>query len=395
MRILFCNYEYPPIGGGGGVINAYIAEDLAARHDVTVLTSQAMGLPEESVENGVRVIRVPVLGRKNESVASMVSLLSFVPRGIRRGKELLRKEKFDVINTHFVLPTGPVGDALSRFAGIPNVLSVHGGDLYDPSKFMSPHRHFVLRTWIRKLLRRANLVVGQSTNTLTKVREFYTPEIDGVRIPLGILRPGAGTGTRADYGFDEDDVLLVTIGRLVARKGLHQLVKVMGSFKGQKVRLLIIGSGPQAEPVKALAQELGVEGQVHLMGRVDEDEKVGLLRMSDIYASTSLHEGFGLVFLEGMATGLPVVCYDNGGQTDFLTDGVTGHVIPLNDIETFQARCSQLIDSVELSRRMGDENLNHVEAYFIDQCALQYENVFRRVLEDGATEAHVDQATRA
>ena len=169
----------------------------------------------------------------------------------------------------------------------------------------------------------------------------------------------------------------------------------MGSFKGQKVRLLIIGSGPQAEPVKALAQELGGEGQVHLMGRVDEDEKVGLLRMSDIYASTSLHEGFGLVFLEGMATGLPVVCYDNGGQTDFLTDGVTGHVIPLNDIETFQARCSQLIDSVELRRRMGDENLNHVEAYFIDQCALQYENVFRRVLEDGATEAHVDQATRA
>jgi glycosyltransferase involved in cell wall biosynthesis len=394
MRILFCNYEYPPLGGGGGVINAYIAEELATRHEVTVLTSQAMGLPDDTVENGVRVIRVPVLARNKESVASILSLLSFVPRGIRRGKELLRKERFDVVNTHFVLPTGPVGNALSRFAGIPNVLSVHGGDLYDPSKFMSPHRHWVLRLWIRKLLRRADLVVGQSSNTLSNVRQFYTPEIEGVRIPLGILRPGSGAGTRADYGFSEDDVLLVTVGRLVARKGLDQLVRAMESFKGCNVRLLILGSGPQSEALKEDAKARGLQDQVRLMGRVDEDEKIGLLRMSDLYVSTSQHEGFGLVFLEGMATGLPVVCYDNGGQTDFLKDGVTGHVVPLNDLEAFQARCSQLIDDPNRCRQMGDENLKQVEAYFIDQCALQYENAFRRVLER-ATEARFDQTTRA
>ena len=64
MRILFCNYEYPPLGGGGGVINALLAEELATRHEVTVLTSRGMGLPAESVVNGVRIVRAPVFFRQ-------------------------------------------------------------------------------------------------------------------------------------------------------------------------------------------------------------------------------------------------------------------------------------------------------------------------------------------
>ena len=161
MRILICNYEYPPLGGGGGVVTALLAEELARRHEVTVLTSQGLGLPSESVEEGVRVVRAPVFFRKQKAAANVPSMLAFIPMGIRLGKRLLKKERFDVINTHFALPSGPVGDALARSAGIPNILSVHGGDLYDPSKFTSPHRHLLLRWWIRRLVQRADAVVGQ------------------------------------------------------------------------------------------------------------------------------------------------------------------------------------------------------------------------------------------
>ena len=147
MRILFCNYEYPPIVGGG-VINATLAEELAKRHDVTILTSQGLDLPPEELLNGVRIIRVPVLFRRQQAAANLPSLLAFLPSGIQVGKRLLDRENFDVINTHFALPSGPVGQSLSRSASVPNVLSVHGGDLYDPSKWMSPHRHYFLRAWI-------------------------------------------------------------------------------------------------------------------------------------------------------------------------------------------------------------------------------------------------------
>src|SRR5438132_747536 len=156
MRILFCNYEYPPLGGGGGVINARLAEALAQRHEVTVLTSRAFGFPLDVVEHGVRVVRVPVLARRRMATANIPSMFAYLVMGILRGRRMVAVDRYDLINTHFVLPTGPVGDALARHAGIPNVLSLHGGDLYDPAKRTSPHRHPLLRAWIRQLLRRAD-----------------------------------------------------------------------------------------------------------------------------------------------------------------------------------------------------------------------------------------------
>jgi len=383
MNILFCNYEYPPLGGGGGVINALVAQELAKTHDVTVLTSQGLGLPQHSIENGVEVVRAPIFVHRQESVANFGSMLAYIPSGIREGRALLRSQKFDIINTHFVLPTGPVGHALSRFGRIPNVLSLHGGDLYDPSKFLSPHRHPIFRIAIRKLLRSADLVVGQSQNTLDNMRRFYTPEIKGVRIPLAIQRPAADVGVRADYGFNQDDVLLVTVGRLIPRKGIDQLIATVQKLRQthKHVHLLIIGAGPAEDALRTLAQERGIADSIHFMGFVEEAEKTRLLHMSDIYVSTSQHEGFGLVFLEGMACGLPVVCYNHGGQTDFLRDGETGYLVELNDLETFTSRCEVLIRSATLRREMSLICADVVEEYFIENCARKHETIFDQTIE--------------
>lgn len=380
MRILFCNYEYPPLGGGGGVINALLAEELAKQHEVTVLTSQGMGVPEISVENGVRIVRAPVFFRGEEAAASMLSMLAFLPMGVLRGRRLLGSEQFDVLNTHFVVPTGPVGDHLARFAGIPNVLTVHGGDLYDPSKWTSPHRHPPLRLWIRSLLRRADVVVGQSSNTLENMTHYYSPGIQGEIIPLGIRKPDPdGPASRDDYGFNPATVLLVTVGRLVARKGLTQLLAIMDDLREEDVSLLIVGSGPQEEALKRESSSRDLGDRVKFLGRVEESEKFRILRMCDLYVSPSQHEGFGLVFLEAMACKLPVVCYDHGGQTDFLEDQKTGYLIPLNDLSRFRESCRRLITERELRSGIGEENLRRVEEFFIHNCARSYERLFESI----------------
>jgi glycosyltransferase involved in cell wall biosynthesis len=369
------------LGGGGGVINALLAQEMAKQHDITVLTSQGLGLPRQRIEEGVKVVRVPVFFREQEAVANLCSMGAFVGMGIKEGRKLITSQRFDIINTHFVLPTGPVGDILSRLSGIPNVLSLHGGDLYDPSKTLSPHRYAVLRSCIRRLLRRADVVVGQSQNTLANMRRFYTPEIEGTRIPLAIRRPNFEPASRASYGFTDDDILLVTVGRLVARKGLAQLVAMMDTFKGRPVHLLVIGSGPEEQALKEEVAQRHLAPQVHFMGFVAETEKFRLLQISDLYVSTSQHEGFGLVFLEAMACGLPIICYDHGGQTDFLQNEKTGYLIPLNHLEFFRQRCQLLVHNRELRQTMGQDNACRAEGFFIHNCAARYEDVFKQALE--------------
>lgn len=383
MRILFCNYEYPPLGGGGGVSNALLAEELVAArgHDVTVLTSQGLSLPRVAQENGVRVIRVPVIFRAETSVANMRSMFLYIVQGLREGRRLLARESFDVINTHFVLPSGPVGDLLRRKSGVPNVLSLHGGDLYDPSKQSSPHRHYFLKVAVRRMLQRADRVVAQSRDTIENMQRFYRDDIPVTQIPLGIRRPPAGAGSRDSYGFHADDVLMITIGRLVSRKAVEQIIHAMPMLHHERARLLVVGSGPQEQHLREEAKRLDVAGRVHFLGHVAEDEKFRLLRMSDLYVSTSQHEGFGLVFLEAMACGLPVICYNRGGQSEFLADGVTGSLVPLNAIDRFIEGCRALARDTARRGRIGEANRERVEEYFIDRCAERYEQVFREVID--------------
>ena len=376
MKILFCNYEYPPLGGGGGVVMAALARELARRHTVTVLTSRALALPAESDDAGVRVIRAPVIFRRELAVANLPSMLAYVPAAGLRGLRLQRGGQFDLINTHFVVPSGPVGHVLARLWRIPNVLSVHGGDLYDPSKASSPHRHAWLRGPIRYLLRRADRLVGQSRNTLEHVRGFYGVDRASELIPLGIERPSQEAPVRRELGIPEDAFVMVTVGRLVARKANLKLVEALIAAQRPNAHLLIVGDGPEADAIQAAAAHAGLGERVHLTGQVSEERKFQALASADIFVSASQHEGFGLVFLEAMAYRLPIICFDHGGQTDFLNDGETGFVVKLNDLGAFTRALVQLHDSKPMRERMGDTNARRVEGYFIDTCARHYEAVF-------------------
>lgn len=381
MRILFCDYEYPPLGGGGGALNAWLAEELAKKHSVTVLTSGAEGLAADEEINGVRVIRAPVYFRSRLQTANFPSMLVYILNGIRLGRKLIREQRFDIINTFFVVPTGPVGHVLAKLNKCPNILSVLGGDIYDPSKRSSPHRHAPLRAAVRYLLNQSDRVVGESHDVLENVRTYYDSELETELIPLGIPRPPQVSMNREKLGLSADDYIMITVGRLVPRKAVDQLLHIVQKTNNDKLKLLIIGGGPEAETIESLAKELQLTDQVRLMGHVSDEEKTGLLQLSDLYVSTSQHEGFGLVFLEGMAAGLPVVCYDHGGQTDFVKDGVNGFLVKLNDQTKFQACIENLSTDKDLHAKFSANNLSSIENYFIDTCAKEYEALFLKYID--------------
>ncbi len=382
MRILFCNYEYPPLGGGGGVVMAALARHLARRHHVTVLTSQGPGLVARDDDAGVEVLRVPVFFRKDLAVANFPSMLAYLPTGFVRGMGLRRSHRFDVVNTHFAVPTGPLGHALARLYRVPNVLSVHGGDLFDPSKASSPHRHGIFRAAVRSMLRSADAVVGQSRDTVRHVESLYGVKRQVELIPLGIERPQlVRDPARASFGIPDEAFTMITIGRLVARKATQQLLAVMRDPRLSTAHLLVVGDGPEAPELRRISQDPAIRDRVHWLGAVPEQIKQAALQVSDLFVSASQHEGFGLVFLEAMAASLPVVCYDRGGQVDFLATGQTGTVVALNDQHAFTQAIVDLQHDRDLRGRLGRENKTRVEQFFIDTCATRYEEVFTEAIE--------------
>jgi glycosyltransferase involved in cell wall biosynthesis len=396
VRLLFCNYEYPPIGGGGGVVMAALARALARRHEVTVLTSRIGDLEPVSVENGVRVVRVQVFFRRQREIANLASMAAYLPAALRWGLRLSRDQRFDVINTHFAVPTGPLGDWLSRRMNVPNVLSVHGGDLFDPSKTTSPHRHAALRLAVSTILRRADTVVAQSRDTAARIRRFYGVERPVKLVPLGIERPPETLqAQRADFGLPANACVLVTVGRVIARKACVQLARMLALAHRADVYLLMVGAGPDLPCVRELAAELGVADRIRFLGHVTDAEKFRALSVADVFVSTSQHEGFGIMFLEAMALGLPIVCYDHGGQTDYLLTPDTGFVVPLNDIGAFTARVLELLASPEHRAAIARNNRLKVEQFLIERCAFEYEAIFEEVVHRREAAASLLQRPRS
>lgn len=382
MRILGINYEYPPIGGGGGFVTRDIYECMAREgHEVTVVTSGYGALSKEEKVNGVKVARVPVLNRDKLEVASMASMLTYLPSCILQSVRKFDRKTFDIINTHFAVPSGPAGHVLSKVFRIPNVLSIHGGDIYDPSKAMSPHNSRLLRKAVSFLLNAADSVIAQSNDTRQNAYHYYEVKQDIGIIPLGIRKPAFIRKNRADFGFAPEDIIFCTIGRLVKRKNLDDALAVFARLNGgEKYKFIIIGDGPEKEHLQFLADSQKLGNSVRFVGNVNDEEKFQLLDIADIYISTAMHEGFGLVFLEAMECGLPIMCYNRGGQNDFLQNDKTGYVVEIGDVESFAAKAGELAADHNRRSVMGNYNKELVKEYYIESCAGKYLSLFQSMI---------------
>lgn len=379
-RVLIVTYEYPPLGGGGGVIFRDLAEELARSLDVTVLTSGRKGLARRERNGRLDIVRTPVAMRNSDATASLPSMLSFFPSSLCAGWALWRENPFDLVHSSFAVPSGPSGLMLARYFGVPHVLSLHGGDVYDPSKSLSPHRTPLLKQTVRAVIQGSDRVVAQSSDTTRRALEFYGERpIDCV--PLAVRQPEFEPLPRSQLGLSlaPDDFVMVTVGRIIPRKGLDQLLGIVASLGDPRCKLVVVGEGPERAALEARARELGIGDAVRFTGFVDDVRKWQILSGSDLYVSTSLHEGFGIVFLEAMAAGLPVICYDRGGQADFVTDEV-GRLIPLGEEKRFRDEILIFASNRPPSAELGDAARQLAARYSIARYAERYREIYSECL---------------
>src|SRR5690606_18282706 len=139
----------------------------------------------------------------------------------------------------------------------------------------------------------------------------------------------------------------------------------------QRLRLLIVGGGPQETQLKKMASELGISEQTEFRGRIPHSLVPQSLRELDIYVALSVRdsESFGVAIVEASACGLPVVVSDADGPREVVVDGKTGFVVPKKDPNAAAAALRRLVLDAELRRRMGAAGRKHVLAnYTWEQC---------------------------
>ncbi|MBI3255371.1 MAG: glycosyltransferase family 4 protein [Candidatus Andersenbacteria bacterium] len=372
MNILIVNFEYPPLGGGGGVATKQIAQELSARHTVTVLTTGFMGLPKREMDGQVEVVRVLVLGRTGKPTATLLSMLTFVLTAFWAGLWLCREKKFTVINAQFVIPSGMPAAALSWLFTIPLVVSFIGGDIYDPSKGISPHRYPVLRLLIRWITRQATACTAISEDTRHRAQDLHGIRKEIMITHLGLEPARVSPKTRPELGLGAG-ITCITVGRLIPRKAYEVLLLAWQQVK--EANLLIIGDGPLKDKLQDLIVQYGLQERVKLLGFVSDEAKQQLLRVSDIYVSAAEHEGFGIVFLEAMDAGLPIVAANEGGHTDFLFEGKQALLVGVNDADALAAAVNRLAANEGLRRSMAAICRETVTHFYLRETTKRFETV--------------------
>lgn len=223
-------------------------------------------------------------------------------------------------------------------------------------------RAVALGTWRLRALRGCRRAIAPSRYVYDElVRNGFPP----ARVTIVPLFTARGPG-QPDLPVDEtqkDKILWV--GRDAGGKGLDRFFEVLARLDGASWQAVVVGPDTDIESVRARARAVGVAPRVAFLGQLDAaalDREYTAARV--VAVTSTVAETFGLVGVEGMAFGKPVVAFDVGGVREWLTDGITGFLVPLNDVETMAERLQRLMRQDDLCREMGLAGQRTVERRF-------------------------------
>ncbi len=185
---------------------------------------------------------------------------------------------------------------------------------------------------------------------------------------------------RKELNLSKDDFYVITVGRLIKRKSLQTLIQAIGIIKNKKIKLLIIGDGPEKEYLESVVTDCNVNDRVTFLGFLDDNDKYRYLKCADLFALTSLHEGFGIVFMEAMHIGLPIVCTNHGGQVDFLKQRENAILFNVGDVQKCADSIIELYKDEKLYKKLAANNKKKIRDFYAEHVASQYIDIFKELI---------------
>ena len=357
------------------------AKAMQTYYDVTVLVPSEPKAVAHEVLEGVKVIRYRYFPIKSWETLCYPGAI--VPR-IREKKvrgflvpflflglyiKLAKVHKqYDIIHAHWLIPQGIV----NSFFTTPYIITGHGGDVTSLNKGF-------FRILKKRCLKNATYITAVSKPLEDVLQEIYLNNKTSI-IPMGCnIKLFSREYKVSGYFSQGNKKVVLFVGRLVEKKGVTYLIEAM---KYIDAKLVIVGKGPLENELKQQAKELG--DRVLFLGDKTHEELKVIYASADIFAAPSVtakdgdKEGFGLVLLEAMASGLPVVSCKSGGIMDLITDGVDGLLVEEKDVMAIRGNIQSLIQDEALRRRLSEQALIKASHFDYSEIARRYSEIMER-----------------
>ena len=367
MRILVLNYEFPPIGGGGGRFSADLCRHLTRfGHDVRVQTARYRGLPARERREGYEIYR-SWSGRSQAHTCPVPEMAYFLAGNL---VPTLRHAIFwrpQVINVHFAVPTGVLAWIVRRTTGIPYVLSAQLGDVPGGVPVQTDHLFRWVKPFTVPIWREAAAATVPSAEIAELVQRAYglSAHVIPNSVELEALNPLPPQG--------HSPVRLVFVGRFSLQKNLGFLLEVLGKLRDLDWRLDLVGDGPVRGELEGMTRRDGLAPRVHFHGWVDPEAATAVMRESDILVMPSLSEGLPLVGLQALGLGLALATSDHRSFTDLVVEGVNGFTSPATDAEAFARRLRDLLANPPVLLAMKRASLDLAPRFEAGRVAQQME----------------------
>jgi glycosyltransferase involved in cell wall biosynthesis len=309
--------------------------------------------------------------------------------GVELSSPVVRRSPFDVIHAHWVLPNGSPAALVAWLRGLPLVVSLHGSDVY------LAERAAPLALAAAATLRAAGAVTACSGDLQQRALRLGARPGSVDVIPYGVDTqafqpdPQAAALVRAELGLALATPLIVTVSRLVYKKGLTYLLEAFPRILAahSNAVLVIAGYGDLRKELERRATELGVAGSVRFPGQLDRDRAARYISAADVYVVPSIRDQGGNIdglpnaLLEGMGAARPIVASRVAGIPDVIRDGEHGLLVPERDPAALAAAIGRLLEDCVLAQQLGAAARRRVlEELTWDKTAERFERAYQKAL---------------
>ena len=353
--MLLISNDFPPKVGG---IQNYLYE-LVKRlpfENTRVITTKYNGSKEFDRE-------------QNFDIERFSKILWPTPRLVHHVNKTIKNLDTDVV---FIDPALPTGLIASKIKNATKCLIVHGAEI------TTPGRIYPTRALLKQEMKSFDFVLSAGTYAAQQLSNSIDNELSYVRIAPGVdikrfsnpdsdQKIQAQDQLRNEIGASIDSKIIVSISRLVPRKGFDVLISSLEKIKDD-VHVVIVGKGRDEKRLKYIVAKKNLQNRVHFLGSVSDTKLRIVLHGSDIFAMLCRDrwrgleaEGFGIVFLEAQSCGLPVIVGNSGGSAESLIEDVTGYCIDPHSVNELVSKINLLLNDDELRNKMGTTAREFVE----------------------------------